>query len=221
MNVTDAITQRHATRAFTDKSVSTDIIQSLLDIARHSPSGANTQPWHVAVVRGETKQQLQNALQQTFAAETTSNADYAYYPTSWKAPYSERRKACGLQLYQSLDISKQDKEKRLEQWAANYRAFDAPVLLLFFIDAIMETGSYLNYGMFLQSLMLAAQDRGLATCPQASLAEYPDIVRSTLHYSDDYHVVCGMALGYEDTTAAVNRYRTPREEVSTFTQFFD
>jgi len=106
------------------------------------------------------------------------------------------------------------------QWIANYRAFDAPVMLLFFIDSSLATGSYIDYGMFLQSLMLAAIDEGLATCPQAALAEYPNLVRQTLGYPDNALLLCGMALGYEDRKAAINQYRTPRESVETFTKFF-
>ncbi len=126
-----------------------------------------------------------------------------------------------MQLYSSLNISREDAEKRQAQWAANYRAFDAPVMLLFFMDPVMETGSFLDYGMFLQSVMLAAMEEGLATCPQVALAEYPQIVKQFLGYPDDTFLICGMALGYEDTEAAVNNYRTPRAAVSEFSQFFD
>ena len=220
MNISEAIRQRHSTRAFTSQAVQPKQIEHILDIASHAPSGANTQPWPVAIITGNTKQQLQTAIEQAFASGNKAHPDYAYYPTEWRTPYTERRKQCGLQLYNSLDIKRGDKQRRQAQWAANYRAFDAPVMLLFFIDNIMQTGSYMDYGMFLQSIMLAAMDEGLATCPQAALAEYPDIVRSTLGYSDDKIVVCGMALGYEDTTASVNQYRTAREPLATFTRVF-
>ncbi|HPY41123.1 MAG TPA: nitroreductase, partial [Thiolinea sp.] len=135
-------------------------------------------------------------------------------------PFLARRRVCGLQLYSALKISKEDKERRAEQWVANYRCFDAPVMLLFFIDRIMDTGSYLDYGMFLQSVMLAAVDQGLATCPQAALGEYPNIVRENLGYDDQQVLVCGMALGYEDTSADINSYRTEREAVNAFTEFY-
>jgi nitroreductase len=126
-----------------------------------------------------------------------------------------------LQLYGSLDITREDKERQREQWAKNYRAFDAPVMLLFFMDAIMETGSYLDYGMFLQSIMLTAVEEGLATCPQAALAEYPHIVKHCLGYAPDSILLCGMALGYEDTTAPENNFRTTREEIGSFTRYFE
>lgn len=221
MNVIEAITQRHSTRAFLDKEVSIEQINDILEAAKYSPSGANTQPWQVAVISGDTKLNLQQQLEQAFHAGTPSQIRYQYYPVNWKPVFKQRRHQCGLQLYQALNIAREDSESRKAQWAANYRAFDAPIMLLFFIDSSMEAGSFMDYGMFLQSIMLAAMEKGLATCPQAALAEYPDIVSSTLGYSDDQIVLCGIALGYEDKHAPVNNYRTPREPVSSFTRYFD
>ena len=221
MNIKQALLQRKSTRAFQDKPVSMDVVNSILDAARHAPSGANTQPWQVAVVTGNKKQQLQQQIEQAFHDGVNPKMDYQYYPVEWKDPYKERRKACGLQLYQAVGITRDDKQRRLEQWAANYRAFDAPVMLLFFMDPDMETGSFLDYGMFLQSIMLMAVEQGLATCPQAALGEYPEIVKSTLDYPEDYILICGMALGYENAEAAVNSYRTPRDDVKSFTRYFD
>jgi nitroreductase len=221
MNVRDALALRKSTRAFLDKPVDPDVINSILDAARHAPSGTNTQPWQVAVVTAETKLRLQTALENDFRSGAKKQLAYQYYPTRWQEPYKARRMACGLQLYSALNISRQDKDRQRDQWAANYRAFDAPVMLLFFMDPVMETGSYMDYGMFLQSIMLAAVEEGLASCPQAALAEYPDTVKNILGYPDDAILICGMALGYEDSSAPVNSYRTVREDVSSFTRFFD
>ncbi len=221
MNVDDAIIQRHSTRAFIDKDVTIEQISHILKIASHAPSGANSQPWQVAIVSGESKKQLQAKLELAFSTGVKPNPDYQYYPKTWNTPYRQRRVECGLQLYQSLAISKEDIEQRQTQWRANYRAFDAPVMLLFFIDNVMETGSYLDYGMFLQSLMLAAMQQGLATCPQAALSDYPDIIKQELGYTTALKLIAGMALGYEDTTATVNSYRTPREPISSFCRFFN
>ena len=221
MNVKDALIKRKSTRAFLNIPVNQETIHQILDAARHTPSGVNSQPWQVAVVTGEKKIQLQQRLENTFRSGVEKQMDYQYYPTEWKEPYKRRRKACGLQLYSTLEISRKDKERQLEQWAANYRAFDAPAMLFFFMDAGMKTGSFLDYGMFLQSVMLAAVELGLAVCPQAALAEYPSIVKEFLGYPDDSILICGMALGYEDTEAKANSYRTPREEVEAFTRFFE
>lgn len=219
MNVKDAMKARKSTRAFLDRPVDTNTIISILDSARHAPSGANTQPWQVAVVTGKLKRRLDGALEQAYRSGVQPHMDYRYYPVDWKSPYTERRRACGLQLYETLGIARDDKGRRSEQWIANYRAFGAPVVLFFFMDAGLEAGSFLDYGMFLQSVMLAAVEEGLATCPQAALADYPDIVKNALGYPTDSLLLCGMAVGYEDVQDKVNSYRTPRESVSGFARF--
>lgn len=221
MNVRDALKQRKSTRAFLDKTVGREKITRVLEAARHAPSGVNSQPWQVAVVSGDRKKRLQERVEKAFRSGVKSQMDFQYYPLKWVEPYKNRRIQCGLQLYSALGIDRREKERRLEQWAANYRAFDAPVMLLFFMDSFMETGSYLDYGMFIQSLMLAAVEEGLATCPQAALGEYPQIVKDELCYPADILLLGGMALGYEDHGAAVNSYRTPRLEVEAFTRFFE
>lgn len=221
MKVVEAIRQRRSVRAFLDKPVDRKQIMQLLDTARWSPSGSNTQPWQVAVLMGERKNRLQQRLEASFRRGIPSKSDYIYYPLEWVEPYQGRRKACGLQLYSAVQIGRDDTQRRTVQWIANYHSFDAPVVLLFFMDEVMQTGSYLDYGMFLQSLMLAAVEQGLATCAQAALCDYSDVIREFLGYSDDKVLVCGMALGYEDPAAAINDYRTPRESALSFTRFFD
>ena len=221
MDVVEALKRRKSTRAFLQRSVDKAVIEQILAAARHAPSGANTQPWQVAVVSGECKRQLQQRIEQAFRDGAAPGMDYQYYPTEWSEPYRSRRRECGLQLYNALGIERQDKERQREQWAANYRAFDAPVALFFFMEAGLQTGSFLDYGMFLQSLMLAAVEQGLATCPQAALAEYPAIVKQALGYPDNSTLICGMALGYEDPDATVNQYRTGRQEVAAFTRWFE
>lgn len=220
-SITDIIRSRKSTRSFLPREVDNEIILRILDTARYSPSGANTQPWQVAVVTGETKRLLGERMESAFRSGKKGVKDYNYYPQKWVPPYKNRRTSCGRQLYDALGIERQDRTRRMDQWAANYRAFDAPVMLLFFIDDSLEIGSYLDYGMFLQSLMLAAEEEGLATCPQAALAEYPGIVRTLLGYPDTALLLCGIALGYADTEAPINRYRTPREEAESFTRFFN
>jgi nitroreductase len=221
MNVVEALEQRQSTRAFLPRGVDRATVEQILDAARHAPSGANTQPWQVAVVSGERKRQLQRQIEQAFRDGLAGNMDYKYYPSEWIEPYRSRRRDCGLQLYSALHIERKDKDRQREQWAANYRAFDAPVVLFFFMDGGLQTGSFLDYGMFLQSLMLAAVEKGLASCPQAALAEYPGIVKQALGYPDSSVLICGMALGYADPEAPINRYRVPRQEVAAFSRFFD
>jgi nitroreductase len=219
MKVANALRQRKSVRAYLDTKVKTKVIKKILKSAGKAPSGVNTQPWKVIVLTSENKQALQQKMQEAFNNGKKPNMDYQYYPLEWKAPYKARRKECGLQMYNALDIKREDKKKQLNQWAANYHSFDAPVMILFFIDANMEKGSYLDYGMFIQSLMLAATEQGLGTCPQASIAEYPKIVRDYLNLPDTDLLIGGMAIGYEDKNAAVNSYRTSREKLKTWVTF--
>jgi nitroreductase len=155
-----------------------------------------------------------------FREQGLGEMDYSYYPEHWPEKCKKRRFACGAQLYNALGIERKDRAMRVAQWEANYRAFDAPVMLFFFLDPQMEKGSFIDYGMFLQSIMLAAVAEGLATCAQAALGQYPQLVKESLDYDQSNILLCGMALGYEDCAAPVNQYRTPREEVESFTRFF-
>lgn len=221
MNISQAIKQRKSVRAYLKKDVSRQTIEKLLDTARYSPSGANCQPWQVAVVTGETKEKAAKALIEAFRSGKPEKRDYDYYPVKWQEPFKHRRISCGMQLYDTLGIERKDREGRIAQWEANYRGFDAPVILFFFLDPSLAIGSYMDSGMFIQSVMLAAIEEGLATCPQAALSGYPEIIKTLLGYPKETILLCGMALGYEDKGALINSYRTPREEVTTFTSYFD
>ncbi len=220
MNTEDALRQRRSVRAFLNKTVEPEKIKAILAAASHAPSGANMQPWQVAVVTGESKKKLQGEIEKCFRTEEGRSGDYQYYPLTWVHPYKRRRVNCGRQMYHALDIQRKDKQKRFDQWAANYRSFDAPVMMLFFLDSTMQAGAFLDCGMFLQSIMLSAMEYGLSTCTQASLSEFPEIIKEHLEYPKDSTLVCGMALGYEDSNAAINNYRTPRDGVESFTRFY-
>lgn len=222
MNITDAIKGRHSTRAFLQTSVPKHTLDSILEVARYAPSGVNTQPWKVIVITGTFKDTLGEAIIHARKNGLEPNPDYAYYPTQWREPYKSRRKACGLALYSAIHIQKDDQEGREAAWYRNYHFFEAPIGLLFFLDRDLEKGSWLDMGMFIQNVMLAARDHGLDTCPQASLAEYPDIVRSFLaptYVSENQALVCGMALGFADNEHPINQYRTSREPVASFAQY--
>ena len=220
MEVTEAIRNRKSTRAFLDKAVPDEVITTVLECARWAPSGVNSQPWQVAVVTGETKRQLGNALAKQRANGETPRQDYNYYPTQIEEPYISRKRACGHALYSALGIKRNDIETRKAQWMKNYHGFGSPVALLFFIDAILEKGSWVDMGMFIQNVMLAARGFGLETCPQAALAEYPDVIRNILNIADSKKLICGMALGYADYDDPSYQYRTEREPVENFTQWY-
>ena len=221
MDVLEAMRSRQSTRAFLDRPVARTTIETLLEAARWAPSGVNAQPWQVAVVMGATQQRIGAALLAARVRGEAERPDYDYYPKQWDEPYKSRRRATGLALYGALKIGKDDSDARLKAWNNNYSFFGAPAGLLFFVDRALSQGSWVDMGMFIQNVMLAARGLGLDTCPQASLAEYPDIVRGIVNVPDTRALVCGMALGYADANAPVNRYRTEREPVSAFTQWYE
>lgn len=220
MDIIQAIKSRHSVRAFLPKAVDPQIIHDVLDAARFAPSGKNIQPWQVSVVMGASKQQLGDAILAAKAQGIEQHPDYQYYPTECPGVYKDRSIACGMALYGALHIDRKDKEARLLQWNKNYHFFDAPVGLIISLDKILEKGSWMDLGMFIQNIMIGAEAFGLGTCPQASMAEYPDILRKTLGLPATHAIACGIAIGYPDESAPVNQYRTEREPVEKFTQWF-
>lgn len=220
MTVIEALENRKSVRAFLNKEVKKEDIIQILESAKNAPSGVNTQPWMVSVVSGKKKREIEKKIVEMLDHHEKAQMDYNYYPLTWEEPYKSRRKSIGLLMYETLNIQRDDKARQLQQWRANYRAFDAPTVLYFFIDANLEKGSFLDYGMFLQSIMLTATQLGLATCPQASLAEFPDVVREALEITSDKVLLCGMALGYEDKDALVNSFKTKRIALEDFVTFY-
>jgi len=217
-----AITTRRSVRAFLPTAVPQEDIESILDIARFSASGVNMQPWRVHVVTGQAKERLSRAIAAIDNAPPHGQAlqePYAYYPHEWTAPYVDRRRKVGWDLYGLLGIAKGDKQRMHEQHGRNYRFFDAPVGLMFTVDKVLEQGSLLDYGMFLQSVMLAARGRGLHTCPQAAFLKYHAVISETLNIPADQMLVCGMSLGYANPHAVENTLVTAREAVGAFTVF--
>ena len=219
--VIEAILSRHSMRAFTDRQVSREQVSRILEIAAKAPSGSNTQPWKVYVVDGEAKEALCAELLDAHRAGSDHEAEYQYYPAEWREPYLARRRANGWGLYSLLGIEKGQKQRMVEQHGRNYLFFDAPVGLIFTIDRDLELGSWFDYGMFLQTVMIAARGFGLHTCPQQAFARYHSIIQERLSIPDDEMVVCGMALGHADPSAPENALRTAREPVAGFTRFVD
>ena len=219
-----AITTRRSLRAFLPTPVPRSSIESILSVAARSPSGTNTQPWKVYVLTGEAKTGLSRKIQAAFndpAEREKHTEEYAYYPTEWKSPFIDRRRKVGWDLYGLLDIAKTDKARMHAQHARNYDFFDAPVGLMFTIDRVMRQGSWLDYGMFLQSVMVAARGRGLDTCPQAAFMQFHRIISEHIGAPDSEQVVCGMSLGFADPNAVENTLVTEREPVSGFARFLE
>lgn len=219
-----AITSRRSIRAFLPTPVPRETVSDILAVASRAPSGTNTQPWQVTVLTGESLQRLGariTAAHDDPAQRSQHSEEYAYYPTEWVSPYIDRRRKVGWDLYSLLGIGKADKQRMHEQHGRNYRFFDAPVGLIFTIDRVMQQGSWLDYGMFLQSVMVAARGRGLDTCPQAAFTQYHALIREELGLADTQMVVCGMALGWADPAAVENSLVTERAPVSDFARFLD
>uniref|UniRef100_UPI0035B476BA nitroreductase n=1 Tax=Hylemonella sp. TaxID=2066020 RepID=UPI0035B476BA len=226
MTVDEAIRTRMSVRAFTTQSVEPALIREILELAARAPSGTNTQPWHVYVLQGASRDAL---VQKVCAAHDALRADpslaaeyreaYDYYPEQWVSPYIDRRRENGWGLYGLLGIGKGDKDKMHVQHQRNFRFFDAPVGLMFTVDRVMGRGSLLDYGMFLQNLMLAARARGLHTCPQAAWNGFAKIILPHIGAGPDEMLVCGMALGYADPTAIVNTFHTPRVPLEDYTRW--
>ncbi len=220
--VDEAITSRRSVRAFKPDPVPREVVEDILTVASRAPSGTNIQPWKVHVLAGESRAELSRKILAVFndpqeAAKHTE--DYPYYPEQWSSPYIERRRKIGWDMYGLLGIGKGDTDKMRAQSARNYMFFDAPVGLMFVIDRHMRQGSWLDYGMFIENVMIAARGRGLDTCPQQAFSRFHRVIEEHLQLPDTEMVVCGMALGYADPTAPVNRLVTEREPVSAFARF--
>ncbi len=224
--VDQAIASRLSVRAFLPDAVERDTLMHLLDVASRAPSGVNTQPWKVYVLQGASRDTLIGkvcAAHDAIRAKPELAAEYKeaydYYPEKWISPYIDRRRENGWGLYGLLGIGKGDKDKMHAQHQRNFRFFDAPVGLMFTMDNSLGRGSLLDYGMFLQSIMVAARGHGMHTCPQAAWNGFARIILPHIGAGDNEMMVCGMALGYADPTALVNTFHTPRVSAAEFTTF--
>jgi nitroreductase len=219
-----AIKSRRSVRAFLPTPVPRSTVEQILDTASRAPSGTNTQPWKVYVLTGKAKAALSRKIRAVYddpAQQSLHTEEYDYYPTEWVAPYIDRRRQTGWGLYSLLGIGREDKQRMHEQLGRNYEFFDAPVGLIFTIDRVLRQGSWLDYGMFLQNIMVAARARGLDTCPQAAFMQFPRIVSEHVGAPVGEMVVCGMSLGVADPNAPENRLRTDREPVQGFAHFIE
>jgi nitroreductase len=226
-SVEAAIESRFSCRSFLrDKPVARGDIEDILRLASRAASGTNTQPWKVYVLQGDRRDALSaqvcsvhDAIRADPALAAHYREGFDYYPETWVSPYIDRRRQNGWTLYGHLGIAKGEKDKMHAQAQRNYRFFDAPVGLMFTMEPVMGRGSLIDYGMFIQNIMLAARSRGLHTCPQAAWNHFSKIIIPFLGASAGEMLLCGMSLGYADETAPVNTYSTPREAVESFTRW--
>jgi nitroreductase len=217
-----AVTSRRSVRAYLPTPVGRETIESILDLARYAATGVNMQPWRVHVLVGKAKERVCRAIRRVRddpALDQTFTEEWPYYPSEWRAPYLDRRRKVGWDLYGLIGIDKSDKARMHAQHGRNYDFFDAPVGLFFTLDRVMQQGSLIDYGMFLQTIMVVARTYGLSTCPQAAFMKYHRIIAEELALAPDEMFVCGMSLGYADTSRIENALVTEREEVAAFTAF--
>jgi len=219
-----AIGTRRSIRAFLPTELPRALIEDILRVAARAPSGTNTQPWQVHVLTGAAKSRLSERILAVYDDPeelATHTEEYAYYPREWRSPYIDRRRKVGWDLYGLLGLVRTDKAGMHDQHGRNYSFFDAPVALMFSIDRVMQQGSWLDYGMFLQNVMIAARARGLHTCPQAAFTQFHRLIGEELQLKPEQMLVCGMSLGHADPAAIENSLVTERAPVEQFTRFID
>lgn len=220
--VDEVIRSRRSLRAFLSTPVEEEDIRAILEVATRAPSGTNTQPWKVTVVQGDALQRLSQAIlaaHNDAEVAKTHSEEYRYYPVEWRSPYIDRRRKVGWDLYALLGLGRDNKLGMHAQHGRNYAFFDAPVGLIFTIDRVMEQGSWLDYGMFLQNVMLAARARGLDTCPQAAFTQFHRIIQEQLAIPEHEMLVCGMSLGFADLSRVENSLQTERASLAEFVRF--
>ncbi|MGE0736462.1 MAG: nitroreductase [Alphaproteobacteria bacterium] len=218
MSVDEAIVTRRSVRAFKPDPVPLETVRHVLNVAARAPSGTNIQPWNVYVLTGAAREKVTDAVLKRREAGP-ADPEIAYYPKKWREPYIGRRRKVGFDLYAILGIGKADKAAMWSYFARNYRFFGAPVGLFFTLDRDLELGSYMDLGMFLQNVMIAARGQGLDTCPQAAWVEYPKTVAQAVGIPDTEILACGMSLGYEDKSDKINTLTTEREPCEKFAKF--
>jgi len=219
MDLDTALDSRSSARVFKSDPVSRDLVEEILERAARSPSGTNVQPWKVYVAMGPARERLTREL--LAYREKNPEDGGKEWPTVSKRvePYLSRMRTLGKEMYTLLEIPKGDKQANWNQWGRNYKFFDAPVGLIFTIDKDLDRTSWLDIGIFIQSLMLSATARGLDTCAQGAWNQFWRVTKDVLEIPDNEYVVCGMSLGYADKTAPVNALVAEREPVSSFAFF--
>lgn len=221
--VDEVIESRRAVRRFLPQGVPAQAVRDILDVARHAPSASNIQPWTCHVLTGAARDQLVSEAVAAFRAggPAALSSEYEFYPAQLPKPFVDRRAAFGAKLGGALGVNRADIVARLQVMTRNFMFFDAPVGIIFTIDRRLERASLLDYGCFLQNVMLAARARGLDTCPQQTWATMHRVVRPILGLGEEEMVVCGMAMGWADPDAPENRLGLHREEPAGFATFLD
>ena len=218
--VSEALDTRLTCRAFTNKVPEKTVIIDLLEKAKRAPSGGNLQPWKIWVVTGNPLkdfiEDVANKIKENPMGEGT---EYNIYPKNLKEPYESRRREVGRSMYEVLNIPKEDKAGRLNQFKRNFEFFGAPVAIFFAIDRQMQEGQWSDLGMFMQSIMLLAREEGLHTAPQEAWAVWYKTVCKFLNIPEELMLFCGMGIGYADEDDPINTFRSKRVNIQDFADF--
>jgi len=219
--VDDAINTRQSVRAFLPTPVDRATVETLLRLSARSASGSNIQPWRVRVIGGAVKDRLEKAIFDAVARDGFEpyQREWNYYPVNWREPFLGRRRKIGWGMYNLLGVAKGEFEGTQRARMRNYEFFGAPVGMIFTLDEDLEIGSWLDLGIYLGTLMIAARGHGLHTCPQAAFADFHRIIRPILNIPEKEIIVCGMALGHIDPDAPVNRLITERALLADYASF--
>jgi len=221
MNVKEAFVSRRSVRRFLPDSVSKEKIENILEGAAFAPSGHNIQPWHVYVVQGKKKLSMTNSIIEAIkdgSAKEMKN-EFDYYPTEWFEPFVSRRRAVGFELYNLLGIRRDDFEARDKQMQENFHFFGAPVGMFITMDRRLATGTFMDVGMFIQSILVGARGEGLHSCGQVAFTKFHTLIAEQLEFKENEMLVCGVSIGYEDTSAPENSLRVEKLQYSDFTTF--
>lgn len=215
--VDSVLRSRRTTRAFTSDPVSADQVREILEVASSAPSNSNTQPWRVYVLAGAPMQELGRSLAAAFQRGDLPAP--AHFPDPLPQAFAARQQDFGTRYYGALGIGWSDTDARARQTQRNFSFFGAPVGLIIGIDRRLNAHSWLDLGLFLQNVMIAAGARGISTCPQAIFERFHPVIARHLSMPADEITVCGLSMGYADAAAGVNRMQMPRERVQDFARF--
>lgn len=218
MNYADLARSRRSIRGFLPEPVPQALLEGLLETAREAPSGANLQPGRFWALQGEVRTRLSDALCEAVRLQVPPREEYGYFPQPMPMQLRKRQVAAAQALYRSLGVARGDATARQAQFERNYRFFDAPVALVVTLDREFGSGGFMDLGMCLHGLLMAAHAQGLGACAIGALASYPEIVRRELGLPDSEVVVCGVALGWADPLAPDNQTLTEREPLAQYFQ---
>lgn len=222
MNVSEAVATRRSVRRFRPDPVDPGLLRRVLEAAQRAPSGGNVQPWNAHVLTGAALERLIAAVAEVVPqGRAAFSPEYAIYPPELEGRYEASRYAVGEAMYAALGVPREDKAGRLAQFAMNFRAFDAPVLMLIHLPRYMGPPQWADTGMWLQTVMLLLREAGLDSCAQEAWAVFQKQIRACVPIPEDHILFCGMAIGHADGDAPVNRFPVPRADLADVVTFLD